>query len=982
MDGENQSKAKIFISYSRRDLAFAERLDTALKARGFDTLIDRSDIYALEDWWKRIETLIAQADTIVFVLSPDAVGSSICQREVAYAASLNKRLAPIVYQRVADMLVPEALARLNFIFFDDEARFDESVGRLAEALETDISWVRKHTEIGLLALRWVAAGRPGPRGLLLRSPMLEEAERWIASRPEGAPAPTEETQAFIAESRKAATLRRNILSASLGAGLLIALILAGLAYWQRSIAVAQRDKALIAQSRFLADQSRQSAKSGDQVSAALLAMEALPDNASGNIRPLVPEAEDALYQSLATLREVAVLSGGRAKITRTTYSSDGRRLLTRHDDGTIRVWDTTTHRLLATLGPFGADLLGAVFTKSGDRIELVHKDGSIDALDAVTGARADASAYLRKLFHDFVTGSILDISGDGRFVVLNHPLAVAEFDRTTAATRNAVPLDVAGIDQRAEFHISGNGAIVVSTRGTIWNAKTGKVIARIDPGADQFLAGVSVSPDGSKVVWQHYATAYIYDAASGTRITVAHPESEKIKGHERGQSNIYHTAFSPDGSLLATASADKSVRIWDAHTGDLIEVLEGHRDTVRQVGFLGNDKHLMTLSDDGTVRLWAVVTDNEILPGSRFYEKIIGAFYRNGAVLLVVQEDDNSISVWDDTHYSRVVSLKGPMRHNSNPTISRAIMDPSGQRLLTSTGDLTARVWNLRTGAEISRVSVHTTASQIFDLGFSPDGKLAFAAADALYVWDVDTGRIVDVMATSEVGCASFSPDAKQILAASLGEEIWDIASGKLVRQLTKDQLWCARFSPDGTHIVSAPAYSEHARILDAKTGAVIAPLLGHTHFVTNVEYSPDGRLILTRSEDSTARLWDASTGRGLRVFTDVGGLFSAHFTPDGKQVLTESGGAAFSKLKGNETEPWRGRLWPVFADITAMLERAKAMLPRCLTRDQRLAAFLDAEPPAWCIDMEKWPYAAQAWKEWLKYKRAGANPPLPDSAK
>jgi WD40 repeat protein len=295
---------------------------------------------------------------------------------------------------------------------------------------------------------------------------------------------------------------------------------------------------------------------------------------------------------------------------------------------------------------------------------------------------------------------------------------------------------------------------------------------------------------------------------------------------------------------------------------------------------------------------------------------------------------------------------------------------------------LTARVWNLRAGAEISHIAVHPTASQIFDLGFSLDGKLAFAAADALYVWEVDTGRIVDVMATSEVACASFNPDAKQILAASLGEEIWDIASGKLMRQLTKDHLWCARFSPDGTHIVSAPAYSEYARILDAKTGAVIVPLHGHTHFVTNVEYSPDGRLILTRSEDSTARLWDATTGRRLRVFTDVGGLFAAHFTPDGKQVLTESGGAAFSKLKGDETEPWRGRLWPVFADVTAMLERAKAMLPRCLTRDQRLAAFLDAEPPAWCIDMEKWPYATQDWKDWLKYKRAGANRPLPDSVK
>ena len=227
-----ESTAKIFVSYSRRDLAFADRLDAALKLRGFDTLIDRSDIYALEDWWNRIEALIAQADTIVFILSPDAVASDICQREVRFAASLNKRLAPVVHRRIDDAAVPAELARLNFIFFDDEALFGESLDRLAEALETDIEWVRKHTEFGEHARRWMTAGRPGPRGLLLRPPALDEAERWVASRPQNAPAPTEDTQAFIAVSRAAHTRQRNVRSASLAAGFFLALTLAGAVYWE------------------------------------------------------------------------------------------------------------------------------------------------------------------------------------------------------------------------------------------------------------------------------------------------------------------------------------------------------------------------------------------------------------------------------------------------------------------------------------------------------------------------------------------------------------------------------------------------------------------------------------------------------------------------------------------------------------------------------------------------------------------------------
>src|ERR1700704_3570515 len=238
---EERSKARVFISYSRKDLGFADRLEAALRTRGFEALIDRSEIYAFEDWWKRIEALIARADTVVFVLSPNSVSSDVALKEVAFAASLNKRFAPIVCRRVDDKAVPEPLAKLNFVFFEDDARFEESADRLAQALDTDIAWIRQHTEIGEQARRWASARRPN--GLLLRSPALEHAERWIAARPRGAPAPTDETQAYIGQSRQAATRRRNRLTGSLAAGLVLALGLAGLAYWQRGIAVEQRDRA-------------------------------------------------------------------------------------------------------------------------------------------------------------------------------------------------------------------------------------------------------------------------------------------------------------------------------------------------------------------------------------------------------------------------------------------------------------------------------------------------------------------------------------------------------------------------------------------------------------------------------------------------------------------------------------------------------------------------------------------------------------------
>src|SRR6516165_12774774 len=282
---EEQSKAKVFISYSRRDMAFADRLETALKARGFEPLMDRTDIYAFEEWWKRVEALIAGADTIIFALSPDAVRpASVALKEVAFAASLNKRFAPIVVRPVEDKSVPEALAKLNFIFFDDATRFEQSADELASALNTDISWIRLHTEFGEQARRWALASRPN--GLLLRSPVLEQAERWIASRPRGAPAPTEETQFFIRNSRQAATRRRNILTGSLAAGLVLAVSLAAIAYWQRGLAVEQRS---------IAQQNEARAKEER-------------DNATRNFKLAQHTAESLVFDIAQGLRDVQGMS--------------------------------------------------------------------------------------------------------------------------------------------------------------------------------------------------------------------------------------------------------------------------------------------------------------------------------------------------------------------------------------------------------------------------------------------------------------------------------------------------------------------------------------------------------------------------------------------------------------------------------------------------------------------------------------------------
>jgi hypothetical protein len=73
--------------------------------------------------------------------------------------------------------------------------------------------------------------------------------------------------------------------------------------------------------------------------------------------------------------------------------------------------------------------------------------------------------------------------------------------------------------------------------------------------------------------------------------------------------------------------------------------------------------------------------------------------------------------------------------------------------------------------------------------------------------------------------------------------------------------------------------------------------------------------------------------------------------------------------------------LWRIAPTTQALIDAVRASIPRCLSREQRVQAFLDPEPPAWCVEMEKWPYYTRGWKDWLTYKRTNANPPLPDTA-
>lgn len=238
---ENEApKIKVFISYSRRDIEFVDRLEPALVARNVEPLVDRHDIEKLEDWWDRIKQLIGQADTVVFVLSPNWLASEICRRESEHAAVLSKRLAPIVIDELEDADVPGELARLNYVFLREGDDFEAGIDDLVTALATDFDWIREHTRLGDLSRRWHERGRPA--SLVLRGDELDAAERWIATRPADAPLPADLHHHLIDSSRRAANQRQRYwLAGAFG----VAILAGGLAFWaemNRQTAVEQRQR--------------------------------------------------------------------------------------------------------------------------------------------------------------------------------------------------------------------------------------------------------------------------------------------------------------------------------------------------------------------------------------------------------------------------------------------------------------------------------------------------------------------------------------------------------------------------------------------------------------------------------------------------------------------------------------------------------------------------------------------------------------------
>ena len=206
LDSNSIKDLNIFISYSRPDMAFVDELVAGLEFAGAAVTIDRHSIREGEDWKARLSGLIAAADTIVFVLSPDSARSQVCGWEVGEATKLGKRILPILWRPLEDVPAPARLTDLNYVRFDGERSFMTGLRSLIGALSTNLEWLRDHTQLLSRAIDWERGGRTENR--LMSGDDIAAAKAMVANRPRNGPEITALQLDFIRAS-EAAELARN-----------------------------------------------------------------------------------------------------------------------------------------------------------------------------------------------------------------------------------------------------------------------------------------------------------------------------------------------------------------------------------------------------------------------------------------------------------------------------------------------------------------------------------------------------------------------------------------------------------------------------------------------------------------------------------------------------------------------------------------------------------------------------------------------------
>jgi WD40 repeat protein len=362
---------------------------------------------------------------------------------------------------------------------------------------------------------------------------------------------------------------------------------------------------------------------------------------------------------------------------------------------------------------------------------------------------------------------------------------------------------------------------------------------------------------------------------------LCHAELLTLQGHT---GSVHGVCFSPDGKRIASASADQTVKVWDAQTGTEFRSLKGHTAPVYGVCFSPDSKRIASASS-----------------------------YWEGGI------EKGEVKVWDAESGHEVLSLK----KGHLTWVNSVAFSPDGKRLASGGIVLDGvnlkggvKVWDAESGREVLTLKWH--AGSVTSVAFSPDGKRIASASMAwnlqkmqdafgeVKVWDAESGR--ELLSLKEhaanVTSVAFSPDGKRITTGcgSTGKagdvRVWDLQTGKEVLTLKghTGPVTSVCFSPDGQRLASGsgePLSSRlgEVKVWDAHSGQQLLTFKGHTQGVSSIAFSPDGRRLASGAEalrqPGEVKVWDAHSGQQLLLVRERTDLSAVAFSPDGKRIAS-----------------------------------------------------------------------------------------------
>jgi WD40 repeat protein/serine/threonine protein kinase len=553
------------------------------------------------------------------------------------------------------------------------------------------------------------------------------------------------------------------------------------------------------------------------------------------------------------LGEVRRFLGHDGTVRAVAYSADGRYALSGSGwpagDSTVRLWNVATGKEVRRFEGHAGYVSGVALSADGRRALSGHEDRTVRLWDVGTGKEVRS------------------------FEGHEHPvLAVA-------------------------FSPDGRRALSGSQDRTIrlWDVETGREVRKFE-GHNGWVVSVAFSPDGRRAAsGGRDSTLRLWEVETGKELRC-------FEGHTENGAVV---AYSPDGRFLLSGGADKSVRLWDVETGKEMRALLGHAEVVTNVALSPDGRRALSGSWDSTVRLWDVETGKELHCFKGHLDAVWGvAFSPDGRYALSGSGGSRRDGQWDVGRdwTLRLWRLPAPPEEKVGEVrrfeghrggIIGLSYAPDGRHVLSTSYDLTVRLWDVPSGKEVRRFEGHTAWP--YTAVLSPDGRHVLSGGDdlVLRIWDAQSGKELRQGEghTRGITWVAVSPDGRRALTGSWDGTIrlWKVESGEQLRVLEGHtaMVQSVAFSPDGKRALSAGG-DRTVRLWDLEAGKELRSLEGHTGQVVSASFSPDGRRVLSGGLDKTLRLWDVDTGKQVRCLEGhTSPVLGVAFTPDGRHAFS-----------------------------------------------------------------------------------------------